>query len=68
MADPVDRSDQESEAFLTAAMSKRRKEGPVANGKCFCCGAALAHGLRWCDRLCREDWELDESIKERGRL
>lgn len=66
MADPVDRSDQETEAFLATAKAKREKEGPKATGRCLCCNAQLAPGLRWCDKLCQEDWEIDEKQKAKG--
>lgn len=66
MADPADRADQEAEAHLNRAREYRRPEGPKATGKCLCCSAALPPGMRWCDKLCQEDWEMDEKFKAIG--
>jgi hypothetical protein len=57
MVDEVDRADQEVEHALARALSKRRPEGPAANGYCHYCDEPVADWMRWCDIDCREAWE-----------
>jgi len=65
MADPADNADKEVEAGLALARSRRKPEGPEAKGKCLCCNSPLPLGIRWCDKSCQEDWELDQQAAER---
>jgi hypothetical protein len=62
--DEIDRAQNEVERSLGEAMRLRKPEGPVATGRCLYCESLLEPGRRWCDSICREDWETELS---RGR-
>ena len=67
MADIADRADMQNEAFFAANLKNSRKpEGPAANGHCLYCNSDLPYGLRWCDKACQGDWELEEAAKMRN--
>ena len=55
--DEADRASQEVEYFRTEAQRQRKPEGPRYTGRCANCDAPVAPGLRWCDALCRDEWE-----------
>lgn len=55
--DIIDQGNEAAEIFREAALSQRKPEGPVATGHCLNCDARLAPKQRWCDALCRDDWE-----------
>lgn len=55
--DEADRANQEVERNLAQALRQRRPGGPTATGRCLCCDSLLAPGLRWCDSICRDEWE-----------
>ena len=60
IADPLDRAAAETENMVQAALSFRKPTGPIANGECHNCGAAVNVGLRWCGPACRDDWEKEQ--------
>jgi len=57
MSDSGDFSTAREEAIRDAAVRRRAPEGPRAMGYCLACGEELGAGQRWCDALCRDDWE-----------
>lgn len=66
IADPSDLATQQEQRFLDAALTVRKPAGPVANGECHTCGTAVGEGLRWCDSLCRDEWEGDQAQAARA--
>ena len=67
MADLCDQADIQNTVAVEAALkTSRRANGPGANGRCHYCGAGLVPGLRWCDALCREDWEREQAAIARN--
>jgi hypothetical protein len=67
MADEIDlASDREEIARQSAMLTSRKPETNIgANGRCHECGAPVLPGMRWCDALCRDDWEADPANKGR---
>ncbi|HQU89224.1 MAG TPA: hypothetical protein PK620_06435 [Denitromonas sp.] len=59
MADIIDQVNDRAERDLALASQQRKPEGPKATGYCLNCDAPLAPDLRWCDAMCRDDWEHD---------
>ena len=59
MTDEVDRADAEIERSLAEAIRSKKPEGPKANGFCAYCNAPTEPGRRWCDAICRDDWEAE---------
>lgn len=57
MADVTDRADVEVERSLAYALRQRRPEGPAETGFCLSCSEDLPQGRRWCDAVCRDEWE-----------
>ncbi len=55
--DEADRANQEVERGLSEALRQRRPEGPVATGRCLCCDEPVEEPRRWCDSICRDDWQ-----------
>jgi hypothetical protein len=50
--------EREASGFLAQRKPEPVGTGPqFANGRCWCCQAIVARGLRWCDSICRDDWE-----------
>lgn len=43
------------------ALEQRKPEGPKACGFCWSCEEPLSAGLRFCDALCRDEWEDEQS-------
>lgn len=66
MSDSADDADMQVSALLTAALARRKPEGPRATGECLYCNSALPHGLRWCDSGCKNDWEVEQEAKARN--
>jgi hypothetical protein len=55
--DEADRANQEIERSQAEAQRQRKPEGPRYTGRCANCDAVVTPGLRWCDAICRDDWE-----------
>lgn len=66
--DIIDQGNEAAELFRQAALSKRAPTGPTATGYCLNCDARLAPRQRWCDALCRDDWQRTEERAERAKL
>ena len=64
MSDDIDRAQKEVERSLGEALRARKPSGPVANGRCHFCGELLDDAARWCDTICRDQWE---KLKTRRR-
>ncbi len=63
MADIIDDAEKLNEIYLKSALSNKKKEGPKAKGSCHNCDEPLAHGIRFCDSWCRDDWQKREDKK-----
>jgi len=61
MADEIDRAQNEVERSLGEALRVRRPVGPSSTGRCLYCDNLLDRGRRWCDSICRDDWEADHA-------
>jgi hypothetical protein len=57
MADIVDKADEQNEAYLRSVLARRLPGAPAATGRCLNCEEPLAPGVRWCDIVCRDDWQ-----------
>lgn len=58
MADIIDNGNDAAEMFLTAALSQRsEKEVPTYTGHCHNCDKEVEPPRRWCDVVCRDEWE-----------
>lgn len=61
--DIIDQANDAAEVFRKAALSQRAPDGPPATGHCLNCDARLGPRQRWCDVMCRADWEKLERAK-----
>lgn len=62
--DVIDQSDEQNQvAFEAERRSKRKPNGPEANGFCNYCGEPVSEALRFCNKECCEDWEYLQSRK-----
>lgn len=59
MADIIDHAHETEQLFFRAALAARRPEGPQPNGRCHTCGAPIADGYRFCNAVCRDEYERD---------
>lgn len=59
--DEADRASEEERITLADILRKRLPSGPHYTGRCANCDAPVAQGLRWCDALCRDEWEADRA-------
>jgi hypothetical protein len=59
MSDDIDRAQNEVERSLGEAMRMRKPTGPAPTGRCLYCDNLLDRGRRWCDSICRDDWEAE---------
>lgn len=58
MVDEIDRQIVRDEQFLEAVRSFRYPEGPKPIGECLFCEEPIEEtNRRWCDALCRDEWE-----------
>lgn len=58
MTDEVDLSTEREEYMLNSQILRSRKpEGPVANGRCHWCDEILPDTHRFCDAICRDNFE-----------
>lgn len=58
MADDADIASREQEQVLALRLTVRKPEGPAATGRCLNCEKGpLPDGHRWCDAVCRDEWE-----------
>ncbi|SMC27306.1 hypothetical protein SAMN02745857_02803 [Andreprevotia lacus DSM 23236] len=51
-----DRASEQETLWRAIALAHRKPEAP-ATGECLCCGETMSAGRRWCDAVCRDDWE-----------
>lgn len=58
MADEIDRANEQAERNLAQSMRLRHPVGPEATGYCLFCDEVVGAGHRWCDALCRDQWEV----------
>lgn len=61
MSDDIDRAQNEVERSLGEAMRMRKPAGPSPTGRCLYCDNLLEPGRRWCDSICRDDWEAENA-------
>jgi hypothetical protein len=55
--DDLDRAQVATDEMLSDILKMRKPSGPVETGYCLTCGEPLPAGRRWCDALCRDEWE-----------
>ena len=56
--DYIDQAQLEMEQQLESALKHRAQTLEVrATGSCLNCGEPLPAQQRWCDAVCRDDWE-----------
>lgn len=69
MADEVDMTTERTadDAVWQLAMTKK-PEGPVGNGSCYSCGESLVKGLRFCDAVCRDQFERETNLRRARAL
>ena len=60
--DDLDRAQEVAAEILSENLKLRKPTGPVETGYCLNCGEPLPAGRRWCDALCRDEWE-GENVK-----
>lgn len=54
------------EESLAAALAKNKMpEMDMSNpgGKCWNCGEPTSQSQRWCDSMCRDDWQTREEAR-----
>lgn len=66
MADIIDQAQEQAERILQAELSAKRTVGPEATGYCLACGETVAHGMRWCNVMCRDDYQRIENARRRN--
>jgi hypothetical protein len=64
MTDIIDQGNEAAELFLRSALSPKKLNEPIADGKCHNCEASVPRGARWCDADCRTDWEKFERAQQ----
>lgn len=63
MSDSIDDANDTAELHLTAALASKKPSGPQPMGKCHYCDEPLTDpAARWCDALCRDDWEYEQKF------
>ena len=55
--DDLDRAQVATDEMLSDILKMRKPSGQVETGYCLNCGEPLPAGRRWCDALCRDEWE-----------
>lgn len=55
--DDSDKATAREELDRDLALKNLKPAGPAPTGACLNCDEPLPPGLRWCDALCRDDWE-----------
>ena len=55
--DDLDRAQEATDEMLSYIIKMRKPSGPVETGYCLNCGEPLPAERRWCDALCRDEWE-----------
>lgn len=58
MADIIDLANDRADEILEDALRKKKPEGPKPNGKCHNCEEPVPVDHKFCDRDCRDDWEV----------
>lgn len=54
-------SEREQIARESAIITSRKPEGPKrSTGACYHCNCSVGPGQRWCDAICRDDWQADQ--------
>lgn len=59
MSDIIDDAQRTEEQHRNRAIQAARNAAPVAafTGECLECGERVEHPRRWCNAVCRDDWE-----------
>ena len=66
-ADLADMAEKEIETFMRVSLiNSRQDDGPAYIGRCYACGNALEEPKRWCDELCRDDYESERDARKRS--
>lgn len=62
MADIIDQANDTADLYLNAALRKQQHEDivtPSGIGMCLSCGEPVEGDRRWCDKDCRDDWQVE---------
>lgn len=63
MSDIIDDANDAADLYLKSAIHQQRKKKSSVpakgHGACFYCGAAIKEPRRWCNALCRDEWEAE---------
>lgn len=59
--DDADLANRHTETLTQANCYQSRKPEPKgeANGRCWQCTKPVAKGWRWCNAICRDNWQAD---------
>lgn len=58
--DPIDQANAIAEFHREIALQMRKPAGPQETGACLCCEQPLPGGRRWCNALCRDQWQSEQ--------
>lgn len=65
ISDPSDLATERERLYREAALRARKPMGPKPSGFCLNCGEPVRPPRRWCDKDCRDDWEMVERIEQK---
>lgn len=60
MADIIDNANDTADLFLRESLRKQQQRAtstPSGIGMCLFCGEEVEGDRRWCDAVCRDDWQ-----------
>lgn len=60
--DIIDAAQRAEEFELKNALQTAKRNTPkiIATGFCLSCEQPVEDGRRWCDAVCRDDWESEQ--------
>lgn len=56
-------AEREAPALIAAS---RKPAGPIATGRCLYCDEQVAEEARWCDSVCRDEWEKERRLRKQA--
>lgn len=67
--DVIDRAQDEAGAQLQLQLASRRAPPALpATGRCYHCDEPLPKPLRFCDKLCRDSFEVEQAAFRRNGI
>lgn len=64
--DIIDIANDQADLVRDKELSYRKPAGPEATGYCLACGETVAQGMRWCNVMCRDDYQRIENARRRN--